>query len=126
MEKEMKELYVEGVATHDGPESCVGVRKAAGEALTGVRAGWAIEPRNQPGPGCRRFSHKRKATPPVAPSRAAGGPCGVGEPTHARNLHAREPGGPMPARLADHQPGRSGKAKAAILRCTDMGSQTCP
>jgi len=47
MEKEMKELYVEGVATHDGPESCVGVRKAAGEALTGVRAGWAIEPRNQ-------------------------------------------------------------------------------
>jgi hypothetical protein len=32
----------------------------------------------------------------------------------------------MPARLADHQPGRSGKAKAAILRCTDMGSQTCP
>jgi hypothetical protein len=25
MEKEMKVLYVEGVATHDGPESCVGV-----------------------------------------------------------------------------------------------------
>jgi hypothetical protein len=23
MEKEMRELYVEGVATHDGPESCV-------------------------------------------------------------------------------------------------------
>jgi len=51
---------------------------------------------NQPGPGCRRFSHKRKATPPVAPSRAAGGPCGVGEPTHARNLHAREPEVPCP------------------------------
>jgi len=28
------------------PESCVDVRKDAGEALTGVRAGWAIEPRN--------------------------------------------------------------------------------
>jgi hypothetical protein len=42
----MRELYVEGVATHDGPESCVGVRKAADEALTGVRAGRAIEPRN--------------------------------------------------------------------------------
>jgi hypothetical protein len=25
MEKEMRELYVEGVATHDGPESCVTV-----------------------------------------------------------------------------------------------------
>ena len=40
----MKELYIEGVAIHDGPESCVGVREDNGEALTGVRAGWAIEP----------------------------------------------------------------------------------
>ena len=43
----MKELYIEGVATHDGPESCVVVREGGGEALTGVRAGRAIEPRNQ-------------------------------------------------------------------------------
>ncbi len=43
----MQELYVEGPATHDGPESCVVARKGGGEALTGVRAGRAIEPRNQ-------------------------------------------------------------------------------
>jgi len=43
----MKELYIEGVATHDDPESCVGVREGDGEALTGARAGRAIEPRNQ-------------------------------------------------------------------------------
>ena len=47
----MRELYIEGLATHDGPESCVGVREGDGEALTGVRAGWAIEPRNQEGRG---------------------------------------------------------------------------
>jgi hypothetical protein len=42
----MEEPYVEGVATHDGPESCAAVREGGGEALTGVRAGRAIEPRN--------------------------------------------------------------------------------
>ena len=43
----MRELYIEGVATHGGPESCVVVCEGGGEALTGVRAGRAIEPRNQ-------------------------------------------------------------------------------
>jgi hypothetical protein len=32
----MRVLYIEGVATHGGPESCVGVREGVGEALTGV------------------------------------------------------------------------------------------
>jgi hypothetical protein len=43
----MKEPDTEGVAPHGGPESCVGVREGDGEALTGERAGRAIEPRNQ-------------------------------------------------------------------------------
>lgn len=43
----MKESYLEGVATHEDPESCAGVRKDDGEALTGARSGWAIEPRKQ-------------------------------------------------------------------------------
>src|ERR1700676_4140749 len=46
MEEEMEELYIEGVATHDDPEPCVGVREGAGEASVGARAGQAIEPRN--------------------------------------------------------------------------------
>ena len=41
----MRELDGEGLAIHVGPESCVRVREGAGEALIGVRAGWAIEPR---------------------------------------------------------------------------------
>jgi hypothetical protein len=35
---------------------------------------------------------------------------------HARNLHAREPGDPTLARWVDRPAGRSGKAKAVILR----------
>src|SRR5271170_367043 len=47
MEEEMEELYAEGLATRSGPESCVDDPQGRGEALTGVRAGQAIEPRNQ-------------------------------------------------------------------------------
>lgn len=43
----METLYTEGVATRGGPESCVDVCEGVGEALTGVGAGWAIEPRNR-------------------------------------------------------------------------------
>ena len=35
MEKEMEELYIEGVAVHGGPEPCVVVRKGGGEASVG-------------------------------------------------------------------------------------------
>jgi hypothetical protein len=34
----MKEPHGEDLASHTGPESCVGRRKATGEALTGVHA----------------------------------------------------------------------------------------
>jgi hypothetical protein len=43
MEKEMRELCIEGLATHGGPEPCVHSREGMGEALGGVRAGRAIE-----------------------------------------------------------------------------------
>jgi hypothetical protein len=34
-----KETYVEGIAIHSDPESCVGDGNGADEALTGARAG---------------------------------------------------------------------------------------
>ena len=44
----MKEPYIEGLATHDDPESCVDVRKDGGEAFDRGTHRQGIEPRNQP------------------------------------------------------------------------------
>ena len=38
----MKESYVEGLATHDDPESCGVLRKGRAEALAGESAGWVL------------------------------------------------------------------------------------
>jgi len=65
--------------------------------------------------GVPTLSKRWKATLPVALSRAAGGLRVVEEPGHVRNLHAREPGEPVSARLADHRAGRSGNAEAVSL-----------
>src|SRR4029434_6999760 len=50
----MKESHVKGLATHNGPESCVGARKGDGEALTGERVGWVLS---------REMEIKRDADP---------------------------------------------------------------
>ena len=46
MELRMKEPYEEGLTNRLGPESCAGDGNIMGEALTGVRAGLAMELRN--------------------------------------------------------------------------------
>ena len=112
----MEELCIEGLANHDDREPCVGAREGAGEASVAARAGQAIEPRNHRVRGADAVLRKRKATPPAALSRVAGGPRAVRDPVHVRNLHAREPGGPALARPAGHRAGRSGKAEAVRLR----------
>ncbi len=112
----MRELYIEGLATHGGPESCVGVREGDGEALTGVRAGWAIEPRNQGVRGADAVKQAGRQHRWRRYTRAVSGPRAVEEPVHARNLHAREPGGPTIARPGDGRAGRSGNAEAVSLR----------
>jgi hypothetical protein len=38
----MREPHIEGVATRDDPESCVGAREGVGEALTGARMGTVL------------------------------------------------------------------------------------
>jgi hypothetical protein len=106
----MEELYVEGLATHGDPESCVDDPRGRGEALTGARAGRAIEPRND-AIGVPTLFKRRKATSLTAFSRAVDGPRVVKDPWHVRNLHTREPGDPTLAQAADHRLGRSGNTR---------------
>ena len=106
----MKESYVEGLAAHDGPESCDGVRKDGGEALTGVRAGRVFSRERMIPPGCRRSKGMRKAISDAPLSRGAAGPRAVGDPVHVRKHLAREPGDPMFARV-DGGAGRVGKSE---------------
>jgi hypothetical protein len=111
----MEVLYVEGLATHGGPEPCVDDPRGRGEALDRgtCRPGYRAAKSES---GVPTLFVRWKATLLAALSRAASGPRAVLEPGHVRNLHAREPGEPVPARPADHRAGRSGNAKAVILR----------
>jgi hypothetical protein len=85
MEKEMRVLYIEDLASHGGPESCVGVPRGHSEALTGgVRAGLLSREISSQF-GVPTPSQLRKATPPAAISRVVGGPRAVEEPGHVRN-----------------------------------------
>ena len=58
----MKEPDVEGVAIHDGPESCGGAREDVGEAFDRGMHGRGIELRNQSIRGADAVQSKRKAT----------------------------------------------------------------
>src|SRR6185312_62567 len=116
MEKEMRALYIEGLATHDDPESCVGVCEGVGEALAAARAGWAIEPRNDRVRGADAVNRGGRQHRCRRYARAVRGPCAVGELVHVRNLHAREPGDPTLARPGEGRAGRLGNAEAVSLR----------
>src|SRR5882724_3787776 len=47
----MKEPHIQGLASHDNPESCLGTRKSAGEALTGAHAGRVLSRENRSNQG---------------------------------------------------------------------------
>ncbi len=95
----MRTLYIEGVAIHGGPESCVGDPVRAQRSVDRGRAGGAIEPRNP-----------NEFRVPTLFSRAEGNTAGdvmcepLTDPARSENpgthdeLHAREPGDLVVAR----------------------------
>ena len=86
----VKVPYDEGVANHIGPESCVGGREAAREALTGVRAGQPLSGETLP----FRSAHALQSAEGNMSRRAiasAGRLRAVCRPWHARTSHDREP-----------------------------------
>jgi hypothetical protein len=126
----MRVLYIEGVAIHGGPESCVGVPVRAQRSVDRGRVGGVIEPRNLievrgadvlPIDG-RQHRWRRFREPLADPARSEIPGTRVG-------LHAREPGDPAVARGADRclvlrvrgvvvrrLAGREGNAEAVIPR----------
>jgi len=106
----MKESYVEGVASHNGPESCDVAREGIVEALTGVRAGRVFSRERTNPLGCRRRKETRKATSVEPLTRGTAEPHAVADPAHARKHLAREPGDPM-FTGPDGRAGRVGKSK---------------
>ena len=70
----MEELHAEGLATHGDPESCAASREGRSEALTGARAGRAIEPRNVGTRGADAVGRAEGNTPGGATREPAGGP----------------------------------------------------
>ena len=78
----MKVSYGEGLAIHTGSESCIGVRKGADEALTGVRTGevlsreiatpplrWSLRGADVVGPGGRQNWERRYRETLLDPAR---------------------------------------------------------
>ena len=106
----MKELHVEGAATHSGPEPCGVSRKGRAEALTGVRAGRAIEPRKRQPSGRRRRRNKRKAAPGASPGRDAIGSRAVEDPGKYGNT-SHENREVLGSPAANGAAGRVGKSK---------------
>ncbi len=110
MGKGMEEPYVEGVATHDGPESCVGVREGGGEALTGAHAGRAIEPRNHSLRGADAVVGAEGHTGASATRELSSGParsenpCMRGISMHENREIPSSPAGPITRRDAQGRP----------------------
>lgn len=108
--KRMKEPYIEGVANHDDPESCVGDREGASRSVDRGMLGLGIEPRNQPHQDAHAVISAEGNSHTGALASLCG-TCAVVDPMHEQSLSAREPGD-LPFVRADVGSDRTTKAQA--------------
>ena len=90
----MKVPYVEGVASHNGPESCGGDREVTAEALTGESVGQVLSRENESLRGADDFLKIGRQHVSHRQSQEVAWPRVVRDPVHARKLFVREPGDP--------------------------------
>jgi len=91
----MKVSYVEGLAAHDGPESCVVCSREQRRSVDRGRCRPGIELRKRLTPGRRRLRSGRKATSPTLKAQDVGESRAVRDPVHVLKHFAREPGDPV-------------------------------
>jgi RNA-directed DNA polymerase len=111
----MKEPYIEGVATHDDPESCVGGRKVGGEALTGARAGSVLSRENRKSGAPTPLSEAEGNTTQERYRELSGGPA-RSQTRRTYGTFPRENREVPMSPAADGAAGRAGKAKAEHRR----------
>ena len=118
----MKESHGKDPASHPDPESCVGGREGAGEALTGAHAGQPLSCEISH-PGCRRrygeaegnIADGAQGKPPADPAQS--------ETLSMRgnSLHGNRE---IPRVPAGGAAGRPDKVMTVLPACTPVGSRT--
>jgi hypothetical protein len=93
----MKESHNEGLASHDGPESCAGTRESAGEALIGESTGGVLSREIRCNQGADAVELSGRQNTGARNGEGTSDPCAVEDLQHVRKFHAREPGDPVSA-----------------------------
>ena len=121
----MKEPHIEGVATHDDPESCATAREGRSEALTGARAGSVLTRENRQSGTPTQLLYAEGNTLRGRHRESPGGPA-RSETRSTHGTFSRE-NREVPRMLAtDGVADAPERPMAERRRCTPWGSRTGP
>jgi RNA-directed DNA polymerase len=121
----MKEPHIEGVATHDDPESCTDGREAGGEALTGARTGSVLSRENRQSGAPTSLSETEGDTTRGRHRESLGGPA-RSQTRSTCGTSSRENREVPRSLAADGAAGRAGKAEGQTPAMHDQGKSDRP